>query len=246
MAKELTVSPPLDPPRGTEQSDSSPLVARSLDQIRQAAALLLWHYDVVQVRPDDPFRLASGNMSPLYVNCRRPISEPAFMELYAATARLVCEHEGVVIDAVAGGETAGIPYAAYLASALGKPMVYVRKKPKGYGLASCVEGHLKAGSTVLLVEDLITDGGSKLGFLDALADAGGTVRDVLVLFDRQQGGAETLARRGARLHAVTDLQTALRAGEAAAVLSPEAKITVEDYFRDPEAWHRARGFEFTS
>jgi len=123
-------------------------------------------------------------------------------------------------------------------------MVYVRKKEKGYGLASRVEGRLEPGSRVLLVEDLITDGGSKLGFLDALAEAGGKVEDALVVFDREQGGAEVLGERSVRLHAVTDRSAALAAGEAAGLLDGEARRSVETYFADPEAWHRERGFPF--
>ena len=160
------------------QSAADPVLAR----LREAAALVLWELGAVKVSSGEPFRLASGNSSPIYVNCRRLISEPGFMELFVAASRRLTR---AMPDVVAGGETAGIPFAAYLASAFSVPMVYVRKKAKGYGLASRVEGYLEAGAEVLLVEDLITDGGSKLGFLDAIAQAGAEISDVLVLFDRQ-------------------------------------------------------------
>jgi len=211
-----------------------------LRHLREAVALMLWETGAVQVRPESPFRLASGASSPIYVNCRRVISEPAFMTLFCAAARLLCERRRLRFDAVAGGETAGIPFAAYLASALAKPMIYVRKKPKGYGIASRVEGHLEGGERVLLVEDLITDGGSKLGFLDAVSEAGGEVEDVLVLFDRQQGGGEVLREHGARLHAVADRGVALAVGKAEGRLTAEAAAAVEDYFRDPDAWSRGK------
>ena len=81
------------------------------------------------------------------------------------------------IDAVAGGETAGIPYAAWLAQAISRPMLYVRKKPKGFGRDAQIEGHLTEGSRVLLVEDLATDGASKVNFVDALRTAGAGVED---------------------------------------------------------------------
>ena len=215
-----------------------------LSRLREAVALYLWELGAVRVRPEEPFRLASGNYSPIYVNCRRVISEPGFMQLFCATSQRLCEVRQARFEVVAGGETAGIPFAAYLAQTLAKPMVYVRKKAKGYGIASRVEGHLNAGDSVLLVEDLITDGGSKLGFLDAVAEAGGGVRDVLVLFDRQQGGDEVLGRRGARLHAVADRATTLEVGVASGVLSGSARREVESYFEDPAAWHRSRGLGF--
>ncbi len=215
-----------------------------LSRLRQAVALYLWRLEAVRVRPDEPFQLASGNHSPIYVNCRRVISEPGFMQLYRAAATAICRRHKVAVDAVAGGETAGIAFAAYLAQVLARPLAYVRKKAKAYGIASRVEGQLTAGSRVLLVEDLITDGGSKLGFLDALAEAGAEVSDVLVLFDRQQGGAELLAGRGVALHAVADRATTLAAGVAAGVLCDQAAAEVEAYFRDPAAWHRARNLEY--
>lgn len=212
------------------------LGSAALDRLREAAALLLWECGAVRVSPAEPFRLASGALSPIYVNCRRAISEPVLIEIFAAAARLLLRDTRV--DVVAGGETAGIPFAAFLSRAMAKPLVYVRKKPKGHGLATRVEGHVEPGSRVLLVEDLITDGGSKTGFLDALAEAGGEVRDALVLFDRQQGGAALLAGRDVRLHAVTDRATALAVGAATGVLDAEGRASVDAYFDDPEAWNR--------
>ncbi len=208
----------------------------ALRHLSDAAALLFWDADAIRVNPSEPFQLASGKFSPIYVNCRRLISEPVFLQLFTAASRLRLERAGAEIDAVAGGETAGIPFAAFLSTALAKPMVYVRKKAKGYGIASKVEGSFAKDSRVLLVEDLITDGGSKVGFLEALAEAGGKVSEALVVFDRQQGGEELLAKNGVRLHALTDRDTALRVGIEAGRLDAAARDVVENYFRDPEAW----------
>lgn len=216
-----------------------------LHRLREAVALYLWELEAVRVQLDEPFQLASGNYSPIYINCRRVISEPGFMQLFNTAAMLICSRRGVTCEAVAGGETAGIPFAAYLAQTLARPMLYVRKKAKGYGIASRVEGQLGAGDRVLLVEDLITDGGSKLGFLDAIAAAGGAVTEALVLFDRQQGGSDLLASRQVRLHAVADRRTTLSVGESAGLLPAEASRSVDAYFSDPAAWHRDRGLAFT-
>ncbi len=228
------------PPGGIDGLLTDPILAR----LREAVALYFWELEAIRVRLDEPFRLASGNSSPIYVNCRRVISEPGFMQLFNTTATLIIERRAITVDKVAGGETAGIPFAAYLAQALSCPMTYVRKKAKGYGIASRVEGQVSTGDRVLLVEDLITDGGSKLGFLDAIAAAGGLVEDVLVLFDRQQGGSELMARRDVRLHSVADRQSTLAVGETAGLLSAEASQSVNSYFRDPAGWHRDRGLDF--
>ncbi len=215
-----------------------------LTYLHRATALALWRHDAVRVQPSEPFRLASGNHSPLYVNCRQVISSPGFMRLFVTAAAALIQRRAVDCDVIAGGETAGIPYAAYLASALDLPMAYLRKKPKGHGIASQVEGRIEPGTRVLLVEDLITDGGSKLGFLDAVAAVGGEIRHALVLFDRQQGGAALLAQHGVSLHAVTDLTLALDAGTASGALSVEARRVVDVYLADPAAWHEARGLSY--
>ncbi len=126
---------------------------------------------------------------------------------------------------MAGGETAGIPFAVALAGDLAKPVLYVRKKPKDYGIATRLEGELPfPGARVLLVEDLITDGGSKLTFIEALRDAGAVVEDALVLFDREQGGTEVLATQGVRLHSVTDRKTAFAVGHSAGLLDADRGV----------------------
>ncbi|MEM8997902.1 MAG: orotate phosphoribosyltransferase [Acidobacteriota bacterium] len=165
----------------SDVGESPDLTGPILSRLRQAASLLLWEQGAVQVNAEKPFRLASGNVSPIYVDCRRVISNRSVLRIFTTVAGMLLERHGAEFDVVAGGETAGIPYAAVLAEALAKPLVYVRKKAKAYGTTSRVEGQLEAGSRVLLVEDLITDGGSKLTFLDAIDDAGASVSSALVL-----------------------------------------------------------------
>lgn len=234
-----------NPGSSPDLSHPDSLTGPILSRLRQAAALLLWEQGAVKVNSRKPFTLASGNVSPIYVDCRTVIANPRFMALFSAIAAMLVERRSVDVDVVAGGETAGIPYAAYLAQSLGKPMIYIRKKPKGYGTASRIEGALTAGSRVLLVEDLITDGGSKLGFLDAISEAGCSIDHVLVLFDRQQGGAALLATRDVELHAVTDRSTAFAVAGASGLITDDERLSTEEYFRDPEAWHAKRGFVFS-
>ncbi|MEL7058708.1 MAG: orotate phosphoribosyltransferase [Acidobacteriota bacterium] len=214
-----------------------------LRHLSLSLSLVLWREGAIRVSVDEPFRLASGLLSPIYVNCRQVISVPSFLRLFTAVAGPLLEGAEAEFDAIAGGETAGIPYATALATAVGKPCLYVRKKAKDYGVATRVEGRLEAGWRVLLVEDLITDGGSKIGFLEALRGAGATVSDALVLFDRQQGGAATLAQHGVRLHAATDRTTAFAAASAAGLIDDKARDSVEAYLRDPEAWQPHSGAE---
>jgi orotate phosphoribosyltransferase len=210
----------------------------------ELAALMLWDAEAIMVNLDEPFKLVSGNYSPIYVNCRRVISDPTFMSMFTALAQLIWKREGIKVNVIAGGETAGIPFAAYLARSLSIPMVYVRKSKKVYGIANLVEGRLSKNAKVLLVEDLITDGKSKMGFIDALSDAGATVEHVLVLFDRLQGGFEALQRRGVLLHKLTDMDTALGVAEVEKLLPNGHVEVVSEYIVSPRDWHIKRGLPF--
>ena len=147
-------------------------------------ANILIEIAAVHFRPDDPFILTSGRASPVYIDCRKVISFPRarrrIIEMMAETVEQAIGFES--LDAVAGGETAGIPYAAWLAERLSLPMLYVRKKPKGFGRDAQIEGAMAPGCRCLLVEDLATDGGSKLNFIEAIRKAEGKVADALVVF----------------------------------------------------------------
>ena len=212
--------------------------------IRRVVALQLWQLGAIRVNLAEPFRLASGNYSPIYINCRQLISAPAFADLFAAGARIICGRHAVRFDVIAGGETAGIPFAAFLARSFGCPMAYVRKETKSHGIASRIEGMMEAGSRVLLVEDLITDAGSKLSFIDAVSESGSTVQNVLVAFDRLQGGREALDKLGIALHAITDIDVALAVAEDSELLASEALGEIRQYLDDAEAWHAARGLAY--
>lgn len=179
----------------------------------------------VQIRPAEPFKLASGRFSPVYVDCRRLISFPDLRaQIIEGFVQIAREKIGLSqIDVIAGGETAGIAYAAFLAHVLQKPMIYVRKEPKGYGKSSQVEGVLAAGQRVLLVEDLVTDGGSKLNFKKGIERAGGTVQHCLCVFEyySEEAGLrrarETLKENGITLYSLVtwdDVLNAMRTQEA--------------------------------
>ena len=139
------------------------------------AARMLLEIEAVHFRADEPYRLTSGLASPVYIDCRKLISFPrirsALMDF--ATATILREAGFEQFDSVAGGETAGIPFAAWISERMGLPMQYIRKKPKGFGRNAQIEGEMPEGSRVLLVEDLTTDGGSKIKFAEAIRDCRG-------------------------------------------------------------------------
>ena len=152
--------------------------------IADMTAKMMLEVKAVHFSQDKPFVFTSGWASPVYIDVRKLISYPrvrsALIDFAAAT--IVREVGFEQFDTVAGGETAGIPYAAWIADRLSLPMQYVRKKPKGFGRGAQIEGHIEEGARTLLVEDLTTDGRSKVNFCKALRDAGAVVDHVFVVF----------------------------------------------------------------
>lgn len=214
------------------------------DETRITARILL-EIQAVDFRPGAPFKHTSGRLSPSYIDCRKIISFPRERALLMdlAVARIEREVGRDAIDVVAGGETAGIPFAAWIAERMALPMLYVRKQPKGVGRMAQIEGDLSAGARVLLVEDLATDAGSKVGFVKALRGAGARVSDAFVVFSYgifPQAEA-TLAELELRLHALAtwwDILAAAREGEH---FPPDVLASVEDYLRDPNGWAARAG-----
>lgn len=218
--------------------------AEFLRSIGRSVALRLLQSGAVRVNLQEPFKLASGNFSPLYVNCRLVLADVTVMQLFAAAAGFIIRRRRLDPDLLAGGETAGIPLAAYLSAALCLPMVYVRKAAKNHGLKGLIEGGDVQGKKVILVEDLITDAGSKIHFIESLKAAGAGVTDVLVLFDRCQGGGARLAEMGVCLHSVTDLEQTLDLARSAGLIPEPDGEGVREYLDDPEGWHRRRRLPF--
>lgn len=194
----------------------------------------------VNFSPEDPYTFTSGRVSPSYIDCRRVIAFPEAREAMTAHAVALIDRDigRDNIDVIAGGETAGIPYAAFIAVALGKPMVYVRKEPKGFGRMAQIEGALDDGARVLLVEDLTTDGGSKVRFIDALREAGAIVEHTYVVFHYGifAEAWETMEKLGVGLHALATWWDVLDAARQSSVFTEEQLDSVENYLSAPDSW----------
>ena len=211
----------------------------------RSVARMLLEIDAVLFRADDPFKLTSGMMSPVYIDCRKIISFPrmrsAMMDYGATVILNDIGHES--LDALAGGETAGIPFAAWLAERTHLPMQYVRKKPKGFGRDARIEGDIKDGQNILLVEDLTTDGGSKLNFVEALRTAGANVGHTFVIFyyDIFKDTPEKLAAEGIELHYLATWWDVLAECKESGRFDKETLTQVEAFLNDPRAWSKAHG-----
>jgi orotate phosphoribosyltransferase len=215
------------------------------EEIARLAARMLLEVEAVHFNAEAPFTLASGKPSPTYIDCRRLIGFPrvraALMDYLAATVLREAGFER--FDVVAGGETAGIPFAALIAERLGLPMAYIRKKPKGYGRNARIEGVVNEGDRVLLVEDLATDGGSKLSFVEAIREAGGECAYTAVIFAYGifPEGEAKLAEAGVRLLSLTTWRDVLAEARAQAAFPAGTLDEVAAFLDAPQAWQAARG-----
>ncbi|MDC0737394.1 orotate phosphoribosyltransferase [Cognatishimia sp. SS12] len=213
------------------------------EEIARLTARMLLEIKAVNFNTDEPFILASGLPSPSYIDCRKLISFPrirsTLMDFLSITVMREAGFEA--FDNIAGGETAGIPFAALVADRMALPMTYVRKKPKGYGRNARIEGAMSDGERVLLVEDLTTDGGSKLSFVDAIRDTGATCGHTAVIFyyDIFPETEKTLGDHGVALHYLCTWWDVLAEARAQNAFSEETLAEVERFLKDPRAWQEA-------
>ena len=215
-------------------------MSRESSTAGRTIARILLEIEAVHFRPSEPFKLTSGRFSPVYIDCRRIIGYPRARTkvIDLAVERI---HDGIGyerLDVIAGGETAGIPFAAWVADRLSLPMVYIRKQAKGFGRGAQIEGHWRDGDRMLLVEDLATDGGSKVNFIEAVRAAGATVAHALVVFHYGIFPASTqrLADLGVTLHGLATWWDVLGEAEACGALSGHDLAEVRRFLEAPEAW----------
>ena len=213
--------------------------------IAEITARMLLEVKAVLFYESKPFVFTSGWASPVYIDCRKLIFYPRIRGQLVdfATATLARDAGFEQFDVVAGGETAGIPYAAWIADRLGLPMQYVRKKPKGFGRNAQIEGHIELGDRVLLVEDMTTDGRSKVHFCQALREAGATVEHCFVFFfyDIFPEGKKILSDLGVTLHALATWWDVLEVAKESGRFEKAKLREVEKFMKDPAAWSKAHG-----
>ncbi|WP_029006640.1 orotate phosphoribosyltransferase [Azorhizobium doebereinerae] len=213
--------------------------------VAQLTARMLLEVEAVRFSSGEPFIFTSGWASPVYIDCRRLISFPRVRQTLVdfAISTLYREIGFEQFDTVAGGETAGIPFAAWIADRLMLPMQYVRKKPKGFGRNAQIEGHLDAGSRVLLVEDLTTDGRSKVNFVQALRNAGATCDHCFVFFyyDIFNESKDILKEAGLQLHHLCTWWDILAAVKTMNRFEAAQVAEIESFLNDPHAWSKAHG-----
>lgn len=213
-------------------------------EIARLTARMLLEIKAVHFNSREPYIYASGLPGPTYIDCRKLISYPriraTLMDFLTCTVLREAGFEA--FDNIAGGETAGIPFAAMIAERMGLPMTYVRKKPKGYGRNARIEGVMTEGQRVLLVEDLTTDGGSKISFVEAIRETGASCNHTAVIFfygifpDTEK----TLGEHGIALHSLCTWHDVLAEAKASAAFDSETLREVASFLHAPRAWQDAR------
>ena len=194
----------------------------------------------VQFSFNEHFTLTSGLKSPVYVDCRKIISFVKEREFIMDAAVNYIEKNKLEFDLVAGGETAGIPYSAFISEKIKKPMIYIRKKPKGFGKNQQIEGSFKENQVSILIEDLATDGGSKVIFVEAMRKAGLAVRDIFVIFyyDIFNFEESALSKLNVNIHSLCTWKNIINVMNKNNIYSLEKVNSLKNFLLNPEKWRK--------
>ncbi len=210
---------------------------------KQVARALL-SAQAVGFSPQAPVRFASGILSPVYVDNRVLSFHPQQWHIVIHAFQNRLQAQNLTADVIAGVAVGGVPHSAALAFTLNMPYVFIRKEAKGYGKQRRVEGGSIAGKRVLLVEDLVTTGGSSLSAVSALREEGGVVSDVLTIVSYGFAQSrEAFAAAKVPLHTLTDFQTILDEAFALSYFDKDQLDIIRDWFVEPQAWGKRHGYE---
>ncbi len=208
--------------------------------LAEQIATLLVEQGAVVVSPDKPFRWASGLLSPIYCDNRLLISHVDARETIADAFVETIETLQWCPDVIAGTATAGIPHAAWVAHKMRLPMVYVRASSKQHGKQNQIEGRISAGQRVVLIEDLISTGGSSIKAAQVLQSAGCVLPGVLAIFEYGMERAnDAFKKADINRRALSGLNTLTKVLQTRAQLSEQQALTVAHWRSNPSAWSKS-------
>jgi len=212
-------------------------------EYQKEIARALIKIDAVGFKPHEPITFVSGMKSPIYVDNRKFPFHPEEWKIVINGFEDTIKQKKIKFDIIAGIATGGIPHSSTLGHRLNKPSVYVRKEAKGHGKGKKIEGGNVKGKKVLLIEDLVTTGGSSLSGVKALREEGATVEDCLVIISYGFKEAQKSFKKDkVRLHALTSFPVVLQEAVKMKKITKDVKNIVEDWLSDPHGWAERHGF----
>jgi orotate phosphoribosyltransferase len=207
--------------------------------VKHIIAERLLEINAVALKPQDPFTWTSGLRSPIYCDNRLTLSFPAVRrEIAAGLQKLILENFSEA-EVIAGTATAGIPHAAWVSELMDLPMCYVRSKAKGHGKGNQIEGKVEQGQNVVVVEDLISTGGSVITAVQALREAGCDVLGVVSIFTYGlEKGKELLQENGIKSISLTDFPTLIEVSISKGNVTEDDQQSLLLWSKDPSAWSK--------
>jgi orotate phosphoribosyltransferase len=203
------------------------------DDMRMRITHDLLRIGAVVFSPDEPFTWASGIESPVYVDNRLTMSYPQVRKVITEGFVSIMTSEAIDVDAVVGTATAGIPHAAWLAGRLDLPLAYVRGSAKQHGRRNKIEGRIGDGDRVVVVEDLVSTGGSSLDAVNSVRDSGARVLAVLAVFTYgMQTAADVFRRADVPLHCLTDFASVLDTAIAEGRVKADDEQAIREWHAD--------------
>lgn len=206
-------------------------------------AQILFDVGAVIFRPRQPFKFDSGILSPVYVDNRLLISYPK--QRNKITKYLIAKVKKIGLpDVIAGVATAGITHAAWIAQKLDLPMVYVRPKPKDHGRQNQVEGLIRKGQKVIVIEDMVSTAGSSINVINVLRKLGAEVNDEIAIYThRMRESEKNFKKAKVKFHPLTNLQKVAEVAQVKGFLKREQIQIILDWAKDPKNWGKKMGFE---
>lgn len=208
-----------------------------MNNLNRILAEKLLSISAIKLQPDNPFIWASGWNSPIYTDNRKTLSYPDVRSfIKVELARVIVENFGNA-NAIAGVATGAIAQGALVADTLALPYVYVRSSPKDHGLENLIEGNLKPGQKVVVIEDLISTGGSSLKAVEAIHNAGCDVVGMVAIFSYDFPiAAERFKKAGVKVIALSNYNAMLEAALAIDYIKESDIETLKEWRKDPENW----------
>ena len=204
---------------------------------REVAEYLL-EIKAVVLNPAEPFTWASGLKSPIYCDNRKTLSYPKVRYFIKTSFSDIISEEYKDCDVIAGVATAGIPHGVLVADVLNKPFVYVRDKPKAHGLTNQIEGKIDKGQKVVVIEDLISTGGSSLKAVHALREAGAVVLGLGAIFTYGfEASVNAFEEAQCKFFTLSDYPSLIEVAQRQDYIKPEDKDILIQWYQNPEGWN---------